>query len=185
MRFKLIPQLSETLPLPPLLGHTVLMAAVPLLTHTFRRTHCPSHCSIFFFFTLRYKMRFRRCSGEVGVSAVFSVCAAPLCHVIFDTTPFVERTGLNLVRGFKHRCCRASTCLWFLSALVFIPRSSPPLPAASVLHAQRVWVALELRALDISCALGHCWSDWPFWVCPGSLAVYVLFALFKFKHLYI
>lgn len=114
MRFKLIPQLSEILRLPPLLGHAVLMAAVPLLTHTMR-THSLSlslqRFFLFFFLTLRYKMRFQSCDREVGASAVFSVCAAPLCHVMYDTAPLVERTGLNFRHGFKRSHCRASTCL--------------------------------------------------------------------------
>lgn len=38
MRFKLSLRLSEILPLPPLLGHVVLMVMVPLLSHTIQ-TH--------------------------------------------------------------------------------------------------------------------------------------------------
>lgn len=38
MRFKLILRRSEFLPLPPLLGHVILMVVVPLLTHTIQ-TH--------------------------------------------------------------------------------------------------------------------------------------------------
>lgn len=50
MRFKLIPQLSETLPVPPLLGHAVLMAAVPLLTHTMREHSLSLSLQRFLFF---------------------------------------------------------------------------------------------------------------------------------------
>lgn len=101
MRFKLIPQLSETLRLLPLLGHAVLMAAVPLLTHTMQTHSLQQRCGFFVFLTLRYKMRFQTCNREVGVSGVFSICAALLCHVMYDTTPLAGRTGLNFMHGFN------------------------------------------------------------------------------------
>lgn len=99
MRFKLIPRRSETLPLPPLLGHAVLMAAVPLLAHTMQ-THSLSlslrrGCCFFFFLPFYYIKKKIRWSFKVAAAlrSASLLCAA-LC-IIQHLYSGVDRSELH------------------------------------------------------------------------------------------
>lgn len=82
MRFKLIPRWSETLPLPPLLGHAVLMVAVPLLAHAMQ-THSlslslqPGWVGFFVFF-VNLAIKLKKIMWSFKVAAVLS-SASLLC----------------------------------------------------------------------------------------------------------
>lgn len=109
MRFKLIPRRSETLPLPPLLGHAALMAAVPLLAHTMQ-THslslslqrrCFFGCFFFLPCNIKNQVEFQSCSRAF-------VCVIPfVSRYVLSNTSIAAWTGLNFMLGFKRARCRA------------------------------------------------------------------------------
>lgn len=101
MRFKLIPRRSETLPLPPLLGHAALMAAVPLLAHTMQ-THSLSlspqrGCFFFLFFTLQHK----KSGGVSKLQPRFRLHHSFVSRYVLSNTSIAARTGLNFMLGLK------------------------------------------------------------------------------------
>lgn len=108
MRFKLIPRRSETLPLPPLLGHAVLMAALPLLAHMMQ-THSLSLTAVLFFVVLLL-LFFFYLAKQNRLEFQSFVCVAPLCRVyVLSNTSTEEQAGLNFMLGFKRAHCGALT----------------------------------------------------------------------------
>lgn len=115
MRFKLIPRRSETLPLPPLLGHAVLMAAVPLLAHMMQ-TRSLSLTAVLlglFFFLFFFCFVFLPCETKSsGVSKLlprFRLRCSFVSRYVSSSTSTEERAGLNFMLGFKRAHCGALT----------------------------------------------------------------------------
>lgn len=123
MRFKLIPRRSETLPLPPLLGHAALMAAVPLLAHTMQ-THSLS-LSLqrgWFLVVFFLPCNIKKSGGVSKLQPRFRLHHSFVSRYVLSNASTAAWTGLNFMLGFKRARCRALTLsnLFEISALAMM-----------------------------------------------------------------
>lgn len=120
MRFKSILRRSEILPLPPLLGHVVLMAVVPSpLPHKFRHTHCPPHCSGWL-----VEQAVRRgnapCTAMPTKQCVRSLCAVCFCCLWYKMCGGASKFSLMLQQSHVTVTVGVSAACGFYAAFFFL-----------------------------------------------------------------